>query len=110
MTPYANNLHAYWDRGAGLFRGTPLSVLVARIQKAYPPRVFKSNLYDDNPFDWVDRGYQLAKDVAYQVQLNSEPNPQYVKMAQEIVKRRIALAGYRLANMLNAIMQPQPEG
>ena len=44
-----------------------------------------------------------VKDNGYQkwIKANDEPSELYLKNGQEVVKERLALAGYRLAEMLN---------
>ncbi len=50
------------------------------------------------------RGTNEVKDDGYKkwIRPNSEPSELYLKNGQEVVKERLALAGYRLAEMLNA--------
>ena len=51
------------------------------------------------------RGVNEIKDDGYQkwIKANDEPSELYLKNGQEVVKERLALAGYRLADMLNQI-------
>ena len=51
------------------------------------------------------RGVNEVKDNGYQkwIKANDEPSELYLKNGQEVVKERLALAGYRLADILNQI-------
>lgn len=102
----ASNLHQFWDRGAGIFSRKRLTLyklkkLANAITKEYPPSYFGKKVNNMDPWRWTKNGFQLAKQYAYQIKLNSIPSKSYVKMSQKIIKQQIALAGYRLANMLN---------
>lgn len=102
----ASNLHQFWDRGAGLFPSARLSLrtlaqFANRITKKYPPSYFRKQVNNMDPWSWTKDSFQLAKQYSYQIKLNSVPNKSYVRMSQKIIEQQIALAGYRLANMLN---------
>lgn len=104
----ATDLHGFWDRGAGLF---PLRRRVSfhkikkwanQIENEYPESYFGKKARELDPWSWVQESYQLAIQYAYaNIQPNGIPNQTYVKIAQETIKKRLALAGYRLANSLN---------
>lgn len=108
----ANNLHAYWDAGLGQFIGHKtkhyLSYyhvvrLVNQWQKMYPVSYFKSQLTVQSPMRWAEESYQLAKQSAYQLPINSKPSRHYNKIGRRIVREQAVLAGYRLAEILNHI-------
>lgn len=115
---YANNLHEYWDRGLGEFCSrfssqnltncSPLSKqelkqLTNYIEYRYPKNYFGSKIYDTNPKNWVTESNLIANNFAYKLAANSKPSYQYDKIGREITLQQIALAGYRLANLLNNI-------
>jgi len=56
-----------------------------------------------NPKDWADESYRIAKTDAYHIPYKGKPSTQYIKKGQKIIKQRIALAGYRLAYLLNEL-------
>lgn len=106
------NLHAYWDQGLGLFRmygkRYPLTnretgTLAAKIQQDYPLNYFGNQATDINPVDWAQQSFVLAKNFAYNIPENGVPSADYNNQGQKIVEQQIALAGYRLANLLNQI-------
>lgn len=110
------NLHAFWDGGAGLFaapvarplpgNGEPITTIARSIAAAYPPGA--AALPEQTQMStekWLDEGVVLLTSVVYPP--SATPDEAYVVRAREIVKRRVALAGYRLAALLNTIW---PEG
>ena len=108
----AKNLHALWDRGVDLFRnrrGKALNSrqrqrLVSEIEQAYPLESFAKQMREHaTTASWAKESYQLAVDYAYSLPEHSRPNAEYIKSRQAIVKRQVALAGYRLAAQLNRL-------
>lgn len=108
----ADNLHAIWDQGVGLFRAQayryPLRTkdikrLAQRIELEYPESYFGAQAKDLNPENWCKEGFTIAKDFVYTTPENSALSAEYISKAQKIVAQRIALAGYRLANLLNGL-------
>lgn len=101
------NLHTYWDGGAGLFNNhmsyAQLKQLADKISHDYPPSYFNGIINDNNPYDWANESYQIGKQFAYQTPEGEAPSAQYEQKSQQYVEKRIALAGYRLANMLNNV-------
>ena len=101
--PVAPNLHAYWDRGAGLLnskklRGqAQLTAFATGIEERWP--CDEPNGANINPKTWADESHELAVKKAYQLPINS----QYQDSAQKISEQRMAQAGCRLAILLNTI-------
>ena len=109
---YVANLHAYWDEGVGLFRSYglhyPLSSknvhhLAQQIEDEYPLHYFGQTAIDLNFQTWINQSYQLAKDFVYTTPEDTCPNWRYNQEGRKIVKQQIALAGYRLAALLNSV-------
>ncbi len=124
----ADNLHAYWDRGLGKF--TPLQRRQAttgvriwqyaeEIEERYPierytPHHYQplivsagSNSTSDKlslpPIEWANEGRALAESYVYQIPEGSTPSKEYHDQGIPIMEERLAIAGYRLAAMLNTI-------
>lgn len=107
--PCRDELHAYWD---GLIGDQPSieevtadgNVLLARTKPA------KATVAD--PSEWVDESYELAKTKVYVAPLSDDNNPDvkisprpdaaYATNAVRTARSQVLLAGYRLANLLNA--------
>lgn len=113
ITPEASQLHYFWDAAAGSFHfwSPPrpfdnftqprLSSYVQNLTTLYPPTVAEVQVVD--PAKWADESHQLARTVAYALPENSKPSNEYTAKAQATAQRRITLAGYRLAQVLNSI-------
>ena len=108
-----SNLHAYWDSicGLGSWRlrrpldeegQVYLDDLVNQAIAAYPEEFF-SDLEITSFSDWREESYKLAIDFAYAgIKPREMPSAVYTAEAQQVALRQIALAGYRLADLLNA--------
>jgi hypothetical protein len=109
-----DNLHAYWDEAAGLFnfdrfdcqldssRQKRIQKYADEIRSAYPPTQ-QQDWKGGDPGHWVEESYDLAKTVAYTTPEGQPLTHAYTIKVQSIVRQRIALAGYRLAELLNEI-------
>ena len=107
------NLHSFWDFGGGLFHGEPrplsedsksrIDILSVYLMKQYPEKSIKG-ASDLNPEHWALESFELDKTVVYKLKDGSKPSDDYVNKAQEVSGKRIALAGYRLANLLNILL------
>ena len=108
------NLHSFWDFGGGLFQGErrPLAPdsraridkLAVTLTTEYPKKALPE-ANDLKPMDWAHESFELSKTVVYDLKEGTKPSDAYVKKAQEVSGRRIALAGYRLANLLNSLLK-----
>lgn len=101
------NLHELWDSGLGLFNSYRQPGKIEHfsdiITLHYPPYYFGKAVKNKNIDQWAKEGYQLAIENAYMVPLDGVPSSYYMKHGREIAKERVALAGYRLANLLNNV-------
>ncbi|HEX7174442.1 MAG TPA: S1/P1 nuclease [Pyrinomonadaceae bacterium] len=113
------NLHSFWDNGAGLFGyddlKRPLDAagrarirqLADDLMKKYPPT--GDDWKQTDPQAWVIESNQIARTFAYVKTKEGEaPSAQYIEESRVIVGRRIALAGYRLAAVLDEILVRPP--
>ena len=61
-----------------------------------------------DPHDWVMESYALALGVTYKnITEGSAPSPGYTEATQKLARKRLALAGYRLAGVLNKLFLPE---
>lgn len=61
----------------------------------------KAQLAKASPYSWSIEGWQIANDfVNPQFTLDNHVTYEYQNAAQEICKKQLALAGYRLSNLL----------
>lgn len=104
--PIGNNLHAYWDNGGGAFLiEKPLRTkTVKRISKA----LRKQNPCNVNETDldamrWIRESHELALKKVHRIARDTLPDEEYQSMAAETSLRQVALAGCRLAMVLEDV-------
>jgi hypothetical protein len=119
--PEVDNLHYYWDSAAGSFHfwspSRPLDARERRRLDAYAKQIVAANPSESmpeskelDPQKWAAESNELARTVVYALPENSTPTTAYEAKAQTVARRRIALAGYRLANLLNSIFAEAKAG
>lgn len=118
-TEKAKNLHSFWDAAAGSFdfdkvQRPPFGKLADQQKKIaeYATAVMKAYPADDNPewkkamtpARWVRESNNDARNFGFSgITEGAKPDDEYVRKAQDVAKRRLAFAGYRLAEALNRI-------
>lgn len=111
------NLHWYWDSIIG--RNIPrvndacdadyLPPLAQQITKKHPFAEMQNRLKIGKFDEWQREGFQIASTKLYPASLKfgETPSESYKKQAFGIAQEQIALAGYRLGEMLNQIFGNQ---
>jgi len=114
-----SNLHSFWDNGGGLYSAKydrPLSeedtqALIStanNIMTSHPPSYFGETMISNTNFSqWTQESYDLAVTYAYlngQLKYEETVSSSYIADAQNISTLRIALGGYRLAYLLNSLV------
>ncbi len=96
------SLHQLWDGGVGyLSRRFNFQRRAYQLQKALPDSSF--DLTNNDPSKWAKPNMQYASFI-YSVPRGKKPSSSYYKKGQAIVKKQITLAGYRLARLLNSLL------
>ena len=116
----ARNLHFFWDAAAGLFGSDspkrPLDdasrarirQLAEDLMKKYPADK-SPGWKDTDPHTWVVESNRIAREFSFvKIKEGEAPSKAYTEEAQKISGQRIALAGYRLAAVLNEILVRPP--
>ncbi len=108
------NLHKLWDSGINLFPSYGYSYNVSdkasidkisqKVMEAVPLSEVAKEAYDLDVTHWKTESYQLGVQ-AHEVPLGSVPSANYIEKNTDAVERQLALAGYRLANLLNKIFK-----
>ena len=109
------NLHAFWDRLPGQFFSPPYAADAAgRLEREFPRSALPELSKPGGPVEWSLESRTLAIDKAYlrgKLIGSSDPKilppplpPDYLKESKEIADRRVALAGYRLADLLKQVL------
>lgn len=106
------NLHHYWDGGVGIFAPIkpPLSAAdqaiiknrAAEFQRAFSKATLGSTARLQSRKTWRKESFEAAKATAYNLPERTKPTQPYIDAGQKMVRKRVALAGYRLAGLLNA--------
>lgn len=101
-------LHKLWDDGVGLFTGddSPAQVneLTKRIQADYPESYFGNKVVNLQPSEWSQEGVSLAKSNVYVTPDGQPVSQAYLDTNNLVIEQQVALAGYRLANLLNSLL------
>jgi hypothetical protein len=116
------NLHAFWDERLGGYMTFKLVDAVAdKAGQAYPRAALEKEIAITAFKDWAGESFALARDVVYQGgklkgvtraasaadkgATTPELPEKYDATARNLAHHRTALAGYRLADLLNKIFQ-----
>jgi len=107
--PGYEELHGFWDGAPGdAGNGSVLKVAIQAADLLPAPPAADASISDVDT--WGQESYDLAVHQVYvpPVMLQSAatvtPTPEYVANAQAISRVRVALAGMRLANLLNSAL------
>lgn len=113
-----SNLHSLWDEGGGYLTNTIfrpltstgraiLSNNVVAIETSFPYSPNPGTI--PNPLTWAQEGLSVAQNVVYSgIVRSNTPSGAYLSTAQSTTEERLALAGHRLADLLNTILAPAP--
>ena len=105
-------LHALWDSAVGVLRDDlprPLSQENWGVLREYallmmqenPRSSLEKELEDKDPFDWCQQSFYEAINVVYDgIKQYDRPSQQYLDRGWTLIKKQIALSGYRLSDML----------
>lgn len=106
------NLHALWDSGIDLYpqSGYPHNVsepatidnIAKQIIHDLPPSIFGHEVTEINPSIWEKESHHLGIE-AHETAAGQVPDATYITSQSKIVERQLALAGYRLAYLLNQL-------
>ncbi|BCA95510.1 nuclease [Legionella antarctica] len=106
--PIGNNLHQYWDNGAGILLGQRKIIQVrnkaSQLEKKWP-----CSLANDKtkPQQWIKESHKIAMTQVYTASAHKIPSKRYQMHAQNTAQKQILFAGCRLANLLNGIAKQQ---
>jgi len=108
-----SNLHSYWDGILDILEKPPagdrsgyVDGWAVKIEKELPISTFTKAELDAEPEAWGKESLTLAEELLYPATLvaGTAPSDAYKSTAGQAGKRRIALAGYRLATVLNRLL------
>jgi hypothetical protein len=101
---HIRNLHSLWDSVLGEFdsrqsKGIPTDA--NNIEAEFTESSLGGLVQELDPAIWAKESHSLAVSNAYALTEGSKPSAAYIQTAKQIAKERLALAGYRLAHLLN---------
>jgi hypothetical protein len=106
--PKTIHLHKLWDQGIDVFVGETtfdkVTSLSHQITALYPKEFFGAKVMDLKPEHWADEGLQTSITMVYSTPENQVPSDDYLNSGRLIVQQQAALAGYRLAAVLNQLL------
>jgi len=102
------NLHHLWDIGVGEFDGdtsqSHINAITQSIISRYPESYFATQVNQLDPESWVKEGMNNAKQYVYDTPQNQTVTSEYIEKGKEVSEQQAALAGYRLAKILNKLL------
>ncbi len=101
------NLHIYWDIGLGQFEAVGMDKvpsMAAQYTKEFPREKMASKASNMTYSTWAKESYLLSKKNVYKLPEGSSPDKAYRENGQRLVREQIALAGYRLAHLLERLI------
>jgi hypothetical protein len=106
--PCHKNLHAFWDEIPGKSRKPQTAI--RRSRKLPPAEAQLAEIEDVSA--WVKESFVLAQQVVYVPRIGTGAGPvrldaAYRAQARKAARRQIALAGARLARLLNSALTPK---
>ena len=108
-----SNLHSYWDGILDVLEKPPagdrtgyVEAWAKKIETSLPITAFTKAELDAGPEVWGKESLTLAEELLYPATLipGAVPSDAYKTSAGQAGERRIALAGYRLATVLNRLL------
>jgi hypothetical protein len=104
----AANLHEVWDTGIIMRTVFAWGSYVTRLETSWFPGRDLSSLTGGSTVDWANESHQLAHDVAYDAPDDGTLGTKYLAKASPVVERQLAVAGVRLARILDQAMASCP--
>lgn len=106
--PVGNNLHKYWDNGAGFFLGRydmrRVKKTARELEQQFPCSHVGTQI---KPKRWAKMSHKLALKDAYHLSPKESPSEKYQENAKILVQKQAVFAGCRLAAVLNQLAQVQ---
>jgi hypothetical protein len=116
IDPFSNkksNLHGFWDSAGGQFPDIDdysteglVPAIAQEIMQEYPASSFE-NFDPTVPANftlWALESLALARDVSYNLVEGSRPDQAYIDVTRNVTRSQIAIAGFRLAALLESIL------
>jgi hypothetical protein len=116
------NIHFMWD-SVGLvypvsnptdpFHKEEIKRNASELQDEYPISSLPGITAKVNASEWSIESFEIAKSIGYATPMNEKPSDEYMRRLRQTAKKRVAMAGHRLGNMLKIVsdkgLVPVPE-
>jgi hypothetical protein len=109
-----SNLHGWWDTalsrnhfwGRGDDEAAFIGRIAATLQARRPRAALRGQIAEADAAAWARESFRIAMETAYPQWLRpgEEPLARYNTLSYRAAEQRAALAGYRLAEMLNRVL------
>jgi hypothetical protein len=99
------NLHTVWDTSLIMHTVYNWGAYVTRLQTGWLNGRDVSALQGGTPIDWAMEAHQFAQNVAYDFPAGGVLGDEYFAKASPVVDRQLALAGIRLARLLQEALR-----
>lgn len=115
------NLHGLWDsillldnlgidnRPINKTTTQFIEELADAITMAYPKELFCDQLFEPAIEEWAKESFEAGIEAYCGIEPYTEPSQEYLEKGRLIASKRLALAGYRLAYILNRAFHAQDE-
>jgi hypothetical protein len=103
------NLHAVWDSNLIHVIVWDWGAYVRRLQQNWLPGKDIKQLTAGTPVEWMLEAHKVAQDVALKAPMDADLGEDYLNLALPAVDRQLAVAGLRLARVLNEIFAEAPK-
>ena len=113
----SKNLHSFWDNGLGMFPNVSkfpyddedkqqINRFAQNLSTEFPASYFGAEVNQLNHKVWIEESHRLASQITYaDIDILPVIRPEYVIIGRGVCKERVALAGYRLANLLRDLFK-----
>lgn len=102
------NLHSLWDSAVNVTQSLDEDQIADEVVQAHPRSSLTRELAVKDPVKWARTSFRLAKTHAYTLDEDPQhpptPSTAYKKNMETIGRKQAALAAYRLADRLQAIL------
>jgi hypothetical protein len=108
-----DNLHSFWDDVLGLKYDSDVEKIARNITTQHPRSEFRAEIRETAPEKWAYESAEFAAKYAYNHEGTMitkgipKTSSQYRENTFEAARERVALAGYRLAALLNRLYPDQ---
>jgi hypothetical protein len=99
------NLHAVWDTEIIMHTVFAWGTYVSRLEAKWFPGHDLSGLIGGTPVDWALESHKFARDVAYDFPADTHLDMDYYNKSVAVVDQQLALAGVRLARILQETLR-----